>query len=155
MLIDEQSQQAIAAMEKAGIKLNQNHKRDMFELISDIAGRDNLNALQVLLDDPKIKSALESGQNGPQKLSRIKDVLFARRYPTYARAQAAFTREISGLNLSSRIKIRPTPFFEDNKLVVEFSFGSRDELKEVLDSLEKLKEIDVVKNALEASKDIN
>ncbi len=142
-------------MEEAGIKLNQNHKRDMIELISDIAGRDHLNALQVLFDDQNIKIALESDQNGPQKLSRIKEVLFARRYPTYARAQAAFTREIAGLKLSSKIKISPTPFFEDNKLIIEFSFGSRDELTEVLDSLEKLKEIDVVKNALEASEDIS
>ncbi len=142
-------------MEKAGIKLNKNHKRDMVELILDIAGRDHLDALQVLFDDPNIRSALESDQNGPQKLSRVKDALFARRYPTFTRVQAAFTREIAKLELSSRIKISPTPFFEDNKLTVEFSFGSRDELREVLDSLEKLKEINVVKNALEASKDIS
>ena len=88
-------------------------------------------------------------------MSRVKDALFARRYPTFTRVQAAFTREIAKLELSSRIKISPTPFFEDNKLTVEFSFGSRDELREVLDSLEKLKEINVVKNALEASKDIS
>ncbi|MCK4268588.1 MAG: hypothetical protein KAX16_07125 [Actinomycetia bacterium] len=152
--MDDQVLSVLSELEKSGIKLNKNHRRDLHELISEISGRDGIDAASVLNDDKEIRELLQnSALNGPKKLERVKDILVGRRYPTYTRARAAFSRKINNLKLDSRIKITPTPFFEDNKITVEFSYESPDGLREVLKSLEKLDKIDLVKEALEDRQD--
>lgn len=152
--MDDQILLAVAELEKSGIKLNKNHRRDLCELISEISRRDGIDAVSVLNEDKEITELLQNAAlNGPKKLGRVKDILVARRYPTYTRARLTFSRRVNNLKLDSRIKITPTPFFEDNKITVEFSYESPDGLREVMKSLEKLDKIDLVKEALEDRQD--
>ena len=141
---------ALLRLEKAGIKINKNHRCDLTELITEIAGRDGLTPAKVL-DDPRIQIILERREfNGPQKLARLKEVLFKRRYPTYTKVLAAFCEEIKKLKLDPKIKVTPTPFFENTKLKAEFAWRDPEELQDIIESLRRLLETNVVKNAFQA-----
>lgn len=151
--MDEETRAALNELRKAGIKLNKNYSRQIAELVDEIAGRDGFSA-RAIISGPKIRAATTNPKlNGPQKLARVKDILFEQRYPTYVKAKKAFAGEIRRLKLSDKLKITPTPFFEDSALVVEFKYRQPDDLREIIESLEKLMKVDVVANALKAAED--
>jgi hypothetical protein len=143
---------ALLRLEKAGIKLNANHRRDFEALVGEIAGRDGLTAAQVISAPPIEALLSDANLNGPQKLGRIKTALMDARYPTYTRVCRAFADELKKLNLSPSIKITPTAYFEDTKLKVESTGKGTVDLKEIDESLARLAKVDVVKNAFSAAK---
>jgi len=151
--MDDETRAALDELKKAGIKLNNNHLREIVELVEEISGRDGFSAREII-SGPKIQAAMINQKlNGPQKLDRIKDILLEQRYPTAVKAKKAFADEIRRLKLDVKIKITPTPFFEDNLLAVEFKYRQPDELREIIRSLEKLTKVDVVANALQTAED--
>lgn len=151
--MEEDIETALSIFTKAGLKLSLNGKRELTELVTDIAERDGLNFEQVLLS-PEILALISNQKlNGPQKLAKIKEVLFGKRYPIYAKAKALFNKQLKDLKLSPKIKVTPTPFFEGKKVKVEFAYENLVELQEILSSLKKLQGVDLVKNALEAAED--
>lgn len=139
----------IGLLIEKGMKPNKNQKKELFELATEIGRRESKNLGQVaenagilpVLNNPTLSS--------PDKLKRIKSLLYERRYPEYSATKKAFSDEIKKLNLASGIKLSHTPYFEDNKIRVEFTFKTPDELQSTIDSLKKLSKVDVIKNALE------
>lgn len=148
-----QVEQALKVIEQAGLKLGVNWQKELATLINDIAKRDEVTPEQVILS-PEILSLLnEPKLNAPQKLAKLKEVLLTKRYPMYSKAKLAFQQQIKALGLGPKIKIKPPPFFEDNKITVEFTYQTPEELEGLLAALSRLKGVNLVKNALKAAED--
>jgi len=145
--------QTLELLEKAGLKPGRNWQREFTELLTDLANRDNLTPLEIIKTAAITKVLQDKKLNGPQKLAKVKAILLAKRYPVYTKAKQAFQQRLKEVSLSKEIKIKPTPFFEDNKITVEFSYTTKAELEKIIKELEKLKKVDLVKDALQAAED--
>ena len=151
--MSKQSNNALARLSEAGLKVNQNDRLLIAELLDDLTLRDQVDSERIM-DEAGIPTILiERRLNGPQKIERIKDALLALRYPTFTRARTAFLAELGRLGLSNRIKLTPVPYFEEETIKVEFEYRRPRELKEIIESLQKLAEKDLVKDALDAAED--
>lgn len=140
-------------LKQFGLKPGHNWQKELTSLVKEIANRDGVTEKEVAFA-PEIEAVLEQPKlTAPQKLAKIKEILQAMRYPIYAKAKKSFAAELKALGLNGRIKVKPAPFFEDNKVTVEFSYSSPSDLEEVIKLLERLKEVDLVKNALKAAED--
>ncbi len=134
----------------AGLRPGINWRRELTELINDISMRDGISQLEVL-QSRELREILEHKKlSGPQKLSRIKDILEEKRYPRYSKAKATFDRQLKELKLSSKLKVKHTPYFEDTRLETEYSDDEKDS-GEIKASLKKLEGAELVKNALESA----
>lgn len=139
----------VGVLIEKGLKPNKNQRKELLELATEIGRRENKNIGRVL-DDTGILPVLNNPMfSSPDKLKRIRSLLFERRYPEFSAAKKAFDDQIKKLKLAPGIKISHTPYFEDSKISVEFTFKTPDEMRKIIDSLEKLSKADVVKNALE------
>ncbi len=145
-----ESSDVLDFLTNAGLKPGINWRRELKELINDIAMRDGLSCKQVVqckelqevLKNPKLTS--------PRKLEIVKDVLQKKRYPMYSKAKAAFDKELRELKLSPKLKVKHTPYFEDTRLSVEISDDDK-ESEDVRMSLKKLEGAELVRNALEST----
>jgi len=150
--MDEATEEALTVLTAAGLKLGRNWHRELGELITDIATRDNLTPEDVIADS-EIKAVLSSNAAAPKKRDHIIELLRQRRYPRYCRARQAFKAKIKELKLESKIKITPPPSFEGHRLKVEFTYSSLAELEEVITLLKRLKGVDLIAEALAAAED--
>ncbi|KKM62426.1 hypothetical protein LCGC14_1521810 [marine sediment metagenome] len=141
-----ESSDVLDFLTNAGLKPGINWRRELEELINDIAMRDGLSCKQVaqckevqeVLKNPKLTS--------PRKLELVKDVLQKKRYPMYSKAKAAFDKELRELKLSPKLKVKHTPYFEDTRLSVGISDDDKGS-EEVRTSLKKLEGAELVRNA--------
>lgn len=150
--MDKEIESALAVLTVAGLKLGRNWRRELGELITDIAKRDNLN-LEDVLADSEIKAELSSSAATPKKRDHIIEILRRRRYPRYYRARHTFNAKIKELKLAQNIKVTPPKAFEGHKLKVEITYSSPEELEATIDSLQQLKGVDLINEALAAAKD--
>lgn len=138
-------------LEKNGLRPSCNLRRELKELINDIAHRDDLEYNKIL-QSAELENIITNGKlSGPQKLAEIKKTLFKKRYPMYSKAMDEFNRQLKELKISNNIKIKPTPFFENNKLHVEFSYSSGEKIDEIIKSMKKLEGIDLIENAIKTA----
>lgn len=150
--MDKATESALAMLTAAGLKLGRNWRRELGELITDIAQRDNLAPDDVVADE-EIKAALSSNTTTPKKRDLIIEILRQRRYPRYYRARRAFSEKIKELKLAPKIKIIPPSSFEGHRLKVEFTYSSPAELEAVIVLLRQLKGVDLIDEALAAAED--
>ena len=149
MASSKQIQQALKIMEDAGLKLGVNWRRELSELINDIAVRDNLTCEQVI-KAAQIQTILnDDNLSTPHKRARIKKELQRRRYPLYFLSVQEFDKQLKALNLNPKIKVKPTPFFENRKLNIEYQCEDEQELKQIEADVEKLKQANLVQKAIE------
>lgn len=146
---------ALAALERAGLKLGRNWKKEIAELLNDIAAKEATTREEVI-GAPEIEKILhQSKATSTQKLEKIREYLFAKKYPRYTSAKTRFYDGLKKLKLSGRIRVTPPPFFETKRIRVEFEFDTAEDMKTVMDDLSKLKEADLVNHALGAEEDNN
>ena len=150
--MNEETQPALAVLTAAGLKLGRNWRRELGELIADIAKRDSLSPDDVVAD-AAIKAALSSNAATAKKRDLVIDILRQRRYPRYYRARAAFSDKLKALKPAPNIKITPPPSFEGHKIKVEFTYSTPAELDEAIESLRRLKGVDLINEALAAAQD--
>lgn len=142
---------AMNVLEEAGLKLSFNMRRELIDLITEIAIRDDMSCLEVL-DSLDIRSiANDTKISAPDRIKLIKETLSEKRYPSYHKTRRAYQKELKKLNLDKSLKITHRPFFESNEVLVEFKYDNPDKLNDIIESLEKLSKVDIVKNALESS----
>ncbi len=146
---------ALERLLKHGIKLNRNNRRELGDLVLEIASRDEISADEVMRL-PQIKTVIEDPHmNGPQKLAGVKGVLRRIRYPALSLARDTFDRRIKEAALSARIDVSPPPNFEGSSVKVKFSYSSPDELRSIIKELERLAETDPVNDAIKVAEDIS
>lgn len=141
---------AMDVVESAGLKLSLNMRRELADLITEIAIRDDMSCLEVLDSLNIVSIANNSKISAPDRIKRIKETLSEKRYPYFHKTLKAYKMELKKLNLDKSLKITHQPFFESNEILVEFKYNSPDKLVDIINSLKKLSKVDIVKNAVES-----
>jgi hypothetical protein len=116
----------------------QNRMKEILEDLKEISKR-NDTAPQKILSSKDILDITESEKLSPlQKADKIRLFLKKKRYPALYSRKESFDSLVKKLRLPKTVAVKPSPFFEEDDFSVNFSFGSRKELKTNLLKLQEL-----------------
>jgi hypothetical protein len=118
-----------------GLKLSENHLRDLMDWLEEIALRDQTQIDGILAR--KTITDIESNPRlgRPDKLKRIKEEIRRLRFPRLAQVEDSIRVRIQELKLHPQIRISVPPGLEGGRLHVEFSASSRDDLQALIAKL--------------------
>ena len=107
-----------------GLKISENHLRDMMDWLGEISLRDDARTHEILA-----RAAIYSIKTDPRlgradKLKRIKEQLRRWRFPRLAAIEESIRARIQALKLPAEIRLSAPPGLEGGRLQVEFSAGS-------------------------------
>ena len=115
-----------------------NKQRELFDLISDIAARDEI-AIADLLDQQEITSIVtDEACPAPQRVNKLRNVLKNRLYPTLCSATSDFKQKVKSLKLHPCIQLQAPPFFEGKSYRITLSVDSKKQLRAIQTELDKL-----------------
>jgi hypothetical protein len=111
-----------------GLKISENHLRDMMDWLEEISLRDGSTICEILAG-----SSIDSIRTDPRlgradKLKRIKERLRRWRFPRLAAIEDALTERIKALHLPAGIRLSAPPGLEGGRLKIEFDAGSAAEM---------------------------
>jgi hypothetical protein len=112
-----------------GLKVSENHLRDMMDWLEEIALRDDAK-IHAVLARPVIFSIKTDPRLGrADKLKRIKEQLRRWRFPRLAAIEDSIRVKIQALKLPSDIQVSVPAGLEGGRLLVSFSAGSQGEFE--------------------------
>jgi ParB family chromosome partitioning protein len=115
-----------------------NKQRELWDLITDISARDGISIADLLAQEAIAALVDDRDCPTPQKVQRLRGLLKSRRYPTLAKAEADFQRNLKSLNLNAHIQLQPPPFFEGKSYRLALVVEGRAALSRLLTELEKV-----------------
>lgn len=119
------------------LPLGQNKQKELIETIQDLRLAKGL-SVNVILEMKELGSVLRAGNlTAFQKAEEARRILRKIRYPSLSARQSAFHSAKSRLALPEDIKISPAPYFEDDRMCVEFSFLSKKDYLKKVEALQK------------------
>jgi len=120
------------------LPLSQNKQKELLEDLQEISEGKDI-PLEDLLQIDEIRNIVDSEKLSPlQRADKIRILLRRKRYPLLSSWEKFFDATLKRMQWPREIKIKHSPFFEDDTVSVAFSFKNREEFK---DSLSKLKEM--------------
>jgi hypothetical protein len=124
------------------IRLNSNQQTQFIEYARDISIKEEKKVTE-LLGEKSFSSIMENGElNNPQKAKGVLDLLRSRRFPFLSRSEKVFQRKVSSLPLPEGVKVHHPPYFEGPDYRLEILFKEGKELKEKVDSLSGLSDLE-------------
>jgi hypothetical protein len=113
-----------------GLKIGENHLRDMMDWLEEIALRDDVQIHQLLgrkivgdiTTDPRLGRA--------DKVKRVKEQVRRWRFPRLAETEDAIRGKIQALKLHPGVRLSVPPGLEGGRLQVEFTAASHEQLKQ-------------------------
>jgi ParB family chromosome partitioning protein len=116
----------------------QNRMKEILEDLKEISRRDDI-APQEILSSKEILDIMKSEKLSPlEKVDKIRLNLREKRYPALFSQRKCFDSLVKKLQLPRGIAVRPSPFFEDEELSIDFRCGNSEELKNNLLKLQAL-----------------
>jgi hypothetical protein len=110
-----------------GLKVSENHLRDLMDWLEEIALRDDSN-ISAILKRPAIDSIKTDPRLGrADKLKRIKEQLRRWRFPRLAAIEESIRVKVQALKLPAEIHLSVPPGLEGGRVHVSFSAGSQGE----------------------------
>jgi len=120
------------------IPLGQNKQRDLLENLWEVARRDGVSAVDVLISEP-IRAAADAGNlSSLQRSEGVRRALRRMRFPAVSRREEAFEEAVKRLDLPREVGLTPPAFFEKNEVRVSFAVRSPEALRSILDRLGQL-----------------
>lgn len=118
-----------------GLKMSENHLRDMMDWLEEISLRDG-SRIQEILTRPAIVSSKTDPRLGrADKLKRIKEQVWRWRFPRLAAVEESIRNKIQAIRLPPEIRMHVSPGLEGGKLQVNLSAGSVTEFERLAHSL--------------------
>jgi hypothetical protein len=111
-----------------GLKIGENHLRDLMDWLEEIALRDKTPIAEVLSTKPIGDIASDPRLGRADKLKRIKEQIRRRRFPRLAQTEDEISGRIKDLQLAPEIRLSVPPGLETGRVHVEFSAATHDEL---------------------------
>jgi hypothetical protein len=126
----------------SNIKFNINQQKQFIDNVIDLAEIEN-KSLYELINEPSLKVILVNKQlNTPQKAKTILKLLRGRRFPSLVKAEKAFKKKVSSLDLPKSASIHVPPYFEEPHYRLEVLFREGKELKETINRLAMTEHLD-------------
>ena len=127
-----------------GLKIGENHQRDLMDWLEEITLRDQ-SKIQELLTGKVIKDIESDPRLGrADKLKRIKQQVRRLRFPRLAHVEDLIRARIQELKLHPEIKVTVPVGLEGGSLRVEFAAANQDELKRQIAKLTEAAEKDSI-----------
>jgi hypothetical protein len=105
--------------------------------IMEIAGREGRSVREVIGDE-RIVAILRNGKmNDPQKVRALEEEFRNWRFPAITEYERSFRRCVSNLDLPSKVRVIPPPFFEGAAYRLEIIFREGKELREKVERLSR------------------
>jgi hypothetical protein len=117
------------------IKFNINQQKQFIDNISDLAAIQNRPSHE-LLNEPSLRAIIENKHlNNPQRAKAILKFFRGRRFPSLVKAEKAFKKKVSRLDLPKSVNIYAPPYFEDSHYRLEVLFKEGRELRDMINRL--------------------
>ncbi len=116
------------------LKLGENTLKEVLGLLREISVRDGLKVRELLKGEME-GAASDTATSKVHETNRVRKRLHEMRYPRLTELEKAFHEKRKGLGLSPGISLHCPPYFEGNKLRVEFRFGNVGEFKSIISKL--------------------
>ncbi len=120
------------------LKLSLNKQREIITRSMEIALREDISILNVIMGDDFQSILNNEDLDRNQKARNIRFYLKQRRFPAITRTETAFEALVKQLNLGSNVILKPPTDFEGTVYNLNLSFKDLKELKECRVSLEKI-----------------
>lgn len=122
------------------LKLSQNKQREVITLVQEIAIRENLKPVEVL-QSKEVGAILGRAElNRNEKGAKVRACLKRRRFPTLAKTEERYSKELKALKLNEHIHMTAPTFFEGGPHTLRMTFKSMkdfDERCKTLDAMAK------------------
>ena len=104
-----------------GLKISENHLREMIDWLEEISLRDGRKIHEVLADHELFSIRTDPRLGRADKLKRIKERLRRWRFPRLAAAEDAIRQNIQALKLPAEVRLSVAPGLEGGRLQAEIS----------------------------------
>ncbi len=122
------------------LKLSQNKQREVITLVQEIAIRENLKPVEVL-QSKEVGAILDRAElNRNEKGAKVRACMKRRRFPTLAKTEERYSKELKALKLNEHIHMTAPTFFEGGPHTLRMTFKSTkdfDERCKTLDAIAK------------------
>lgn len=126
----------------SNIKFNINQQKQFIDNIIDLSVIENKPVYE-LLNEASLKGILvKKHSNNPQKAKAILRLLRGRRFPSLVKAEKAFKKKVSSLNLPKSASIHAPLYFEEPYYRLEVLFREGKELRETINRLTLTEDLD-------------
>jgi hypothetical protein len=116
--------------------LSRQMQREFFDWLPELAFREHCSVNRILTLDELIGISSDAKLNGPQKIDKIREFLYNRRFPTLARAKQTWKEHAAKLNPAPRqVQFKAADAFEKNRLDLRITLSSAEEAKEIFTKL--------------------
>ncbi len=123
------------------LKLSKQMKREFSEWLPEIAYAEKCTIVDVLKSSSLADIRDSDKLNGPQKLAKLREQLYNRRYPELSKIKEDWLKLIREVNLhKSRVQFRSDPYFEKSEIELKITAESTMELKTILNDLLKIED---------------
>jgi hypothetical protein len=118
-----------------GLKVGENHLRNLMDWLEEIALRDQLTIKEILAGKPITDIESDPRLGRADKLKRVKEELRRLRFPRLAQTEDSIRVQIQELKLQPDIRLTVPPGLEGGRLRVELSASTPEELKKLAGKL--------------------
>lgn len=138
LLLTEPDQQAYLDF-FANLPLSLQYEREFLEWLPEIAYSQQKQVSDIFSSQDLLKIKTDTLLNSPQKIQKIRSILFALRFPHYDELLEEW-KNLAHKNFSdtSKIAISPNPFFEKNKLELRLTFTHTEEAMAITQRLSQI-----------------
>jgi ParB family chromosome partitioning protein len=131
------------------LKLSQNKQREVITLVQEIAIRENLKPV-VVLQSKEVRAILDRPElNRNEKGAKVRACLKRRRFPTLAKTEEKFSKEVKALKLNEHIHITAPSYFEGGPHTLRMTFKSMKDFEERRKTLDAMAKNPALKKLLE------
>jgi len=118
------------------LPLSQNKQKELLEDCREISIREELPVNRILAA-ADIQEILDAKKLSPlQKSNKIRHLLRKQRYPHLSSRQERFQTALRKVDWPRDVSLHPSPFFEEDRVTLQFSFRNEQELKSCLSKLQ-------------------
>lgn len=118
-----------------GLKVGENHLRDLMDWLEEIALRDQSTIEEILAGKPITDIESDPRLGRADKLKRVKEELRRLRFPRLAQMEDSILARIRELKLHPEIRLTVPPGLEGGRLRVELSASTPEEFKRLTGKL--------------------
>lgn len=131
------------------LKLSQNKQREVITLVQEIAIRENLKPVEVL-QSKEVRAILDRPElNRNEKGAKVRACLKRCRFPTLAKTEERFSKEVKALKLNEHIHITAPSYFEGGPHTLRMTFKSMKDFEEHRKTLDAMAKNPAFKRLLE------
>ena len=120
-----------------GLRIGENHFRDLLDWLEEISLRDGLSLCQILKGKSIAEIWSDSRLGRNDKLRRIKEELRRLRFPRLVQLEGEIQKRIRQMRLGPQIQMSVPPSLEGGALTVQLRATGHEELRRLLGELER------------------